>query len=42
MRTTITLTGRLREDELPSEVEEALIRAFRGWPEFTRVNTPAG
>jgi predicted anti-sigma-YlaC factor YlaD len=31
MRATIRLTGRLREDELPSEVEAALIRAFRGF-----------
>lgn len=30
MRMTVQLAGRLREDELPAEVEAALIRAFRG------------
>ena len=30
MQMTVQLAGRLREDELPAEVEAALIRAFRG------------
>jgi Putative zinc-finger len=31
MRTTIAVTGRLRERDLPSELEERLLEAFRGW-----------
>lgn len=31
MRQTIRLTGRLREDELPPDEQEALVRLFRGW-----------
>ncbi len=31
MRTTIALTGRLRVDELSSEVTAELVQAFRGW-----------
>jgi anti-sigma factor RsiW len=31
MRTTIALTGRLREDDVPPGVEATLVRAFRGW-----------
>jgi len=29
MRTTITLTGRLREEELPGELLDVLLRRFR-------------
>ena len=31
MRTTIELTGRLRTDDVPRDVEDGLLRAFRGW-----------
>ena len=31
MRKTIELTGRLRANEMPRELEDALTRAFRGW-----------
>ncbi|MDX6455999.1 MAG: hypothetical protein QOD48_2106, partial [Gaiellaceae bacterium] len=31
VRTTIALTGRLREDDVPPGVEATLVRAFRGW-----------
>ena len=30
MRTTVRLTGRV-ENELPAELEEELLEAFRGW-----------
>ena len=30
MRTTIRLTGRV-QDELPAELEQELLEAFRGW-----------
>ena len=36
MRTTIALAGRLREGDVPPEVEATLVRAFRGW----RANSP--
>jgi Putative zinc-finger len=31
MRSTIVVTGRLRPRDLPSELEERLLEAFRGW-----------
>lgn len=31
MRETIRLTGALRTEDVPHEVEEELLRAFRGW-----------
>jgi len=31
IRTTVTLTGRLREEALPPEARDALLEAFRGW-----------
>ena len=31
MRATIAATGRLRETDLPPELEERLLDAFRGW-----------
>ena len=31
MRQTIALTGRLLADEIPPEVEAALLQAFRDW-----------
>ena len=31
MRATIAATGRLREGDLPSELQERLVEAFRGW-----------
>lgn len=31
MRATIRLVGRLREDDLPPPVREALLAAFRDW-----------
>jgi anti-sigma factor RsiW len=31
MRRTIDLTGRLRAEELDTEVKAALVAAFRGW-----------
>jgi hypothetical protein len=31
MRTTIAVTGHLREDDLPNELQERLLDAFRGW-----------
>lgn len=31
MRETIRLTGALRTEDVPREVEEELLRAFRGW-----------
>ena len=33
MRTTIELTGRLREDELGEDVKRDLVEAFRRWKE---------
>jgi anti-sigma factor RsiW len=33
MRETIRLTGGLRPSDVPAEVEEELLRAFRGWKE---------
>jgi len=31
MRATIAVTGRMRERDLPPELEERLLDAFRGW-----------
>jgi anti-sigma factor RsiW len=31
MRATIAVAGRLREPELPPELEQRLLDAFRGW-----------
>ncbi|HYZ76339.1 MAG TPA: zf-HC2 domain-containing protein [Gaiellaceae bacterium] len=31
MRETISLTGRLREKDVPPELEDRLLAAFRGW-----------
>jgi anti-sigma factor RsiW len=31
MRHTISLTGRLREEDVPPELEERLLVAFEGW-----------
>lgn len=31
MRATIAATGQLQEDELPPELHERLVEAFRGW-----------
>jgi len=31
MRATIAVVGRLREPELPPELEQRLLDAFRGW-----------
>jgi anti-sigma factor RsiW len=31
MRQTIAVTGRLREEDVPLELEERLLVAFRGW-----------
>ena len=31
MRATIAATGRLREVELPGDLQERLLAAFRGW-----------
>lgn len=31
VRTTVTLTGRLAEDDLPRPVRDALLASFRGW-----------
>ena len=31
MRQTIKLSGRLREEDIPPELEERLLVAFRGW-----------
>ena len=31
MRATISATGRLSEEDLPSELQERLLAAFRGW-----------
>jgi anti-sigma factor RsiW len=31
MRATIAVAGRLREHDLPAELEERLLEAFRGW-----------
>ena len=31
MRTTISLTGRLREEDIPPAFEERLLAAFRDW-----------
>jgi predicted anti-sigma-YlaC factor YlaD len=31
MRATIAATGRLREDDLPQELQDRLLEAFRGW-----------
>ena len=31
MRTTISLTGRLREEDVPPELEQRLLAAFRDW-----------
>ncbi len=31
MRATIAATGRLRETDLPAELHEQLLDAFRGW-----------
>jgi predicted anti-sigma-YlaC factor YlaD len=31
MRTTIRLTGRLREDQIPPEAREPFLRVFRDW-----------
>ena len=32
MRTTIRLTGSLREEDVPPAAREALLEAFRDWP----------
>jgi predicted anti-sigma-YlaC factor YlaD len=31
MRASISTTGRLREDDLPPDLQERLLEAFRGW-----------
>jgi anti-sigma factor (TIGR02949 family) len=31
MRATIAATGRLREEDLPTDLQERLLEAFRGW-----------
>lgn len=31
MRTSIRLTGRLIEDQIPPEARDALLRVYRGW-----------
>ena len=31
MRQTIRMTGALRTEDVPAEVEEEFLRAFRGW-----------
>lgn len=31
MRNTLRVTGKLREDDVPAEVEAELLRAFRDW-----------
>ena len=31
MRATIVAAGRLREDDLPSELQQRLLEAFRSW-----------
>ena len=31
MRQTIATVGRLREEDLPEELQESLLDAFRGW-----------
>jgi predicted anti-sigma-YlaC factor YlaD len=31
VRRTISLSGRLREEDLPAELEERLLVAFQGW-----------
>jgi predicted anti-sigma-YlaC factor YlaD len=31
MRATIAATGRLREEDFPSDLQDRLLRAFRGW-----------
>jgi anti-sigma factor RsiW len=31
MRTTVRLTGRLTEEEIPAELLQTLLQAFRGW-----------
>jgi anti-sigma factor RsiW len=31
MRATIAATGRLEDDDLPAELQERLLEAFRGW-----------
>jgi Putative zinc-finger len=31
MRATIAVAGRLREGDLPTELEKRLLEAFRGW-----------
>jgi anti-sigma factor RsiW len=31
MRDTLRVAGRLREDALPEDAREALLRVFRGW-----------
>jgi hypothetical protein len=31
MRLTIAATGRLREDDLPAELQDRLLAAFRSW-----------
>lgn len=36
MRTTIQLSGRLRPEELPSEVREELVSLYRQWLTGTR------
>ena len=36
VRKTIELTGRLRADEMPPELEDSLTRAFRGWHSNSR------
>jgi len=37
MRTTIRLTGSLREESVPAAARDELLAAFRGWP---REKTP--
>ncbi len=31
MRQTIQITGKLTEESIPEEVQESVLRAFRGW-----------